>query len=224
MHNRPNEANPLVRYRYHTIEFGDTDIHVRTLRDRQQYADAEGIADALGIIPAHWPLFGVIWPSGEILARLMFDYESKGKRILEVGCGIGLASLVLNHQGADITATDHHPEVENFLRFNSNLNNDKQIPFVRADWSEIHDNSDQFDVIIGSDLLYEETHADQLSNFINRHAKPHCEVIIVDPARGNKGKFNKKMVTLGFSFQESRPTVFNSLGSPFKGWIMNYHR
>ena len=40
----------------------------------------------------------------------MFEFEIAGKRILEVGCGIGLASLVLNHRPGDITATDHHPQ------------------------------------------------------------------------------------------------------------------
>jgi hypothetical protein len=33
---------PSLRFRYHTVEFVDTDIHVRTLRDKQQYADDDG--------------------------------------------------------------------------------------------------------------------------------------------------------------------------------------
>ncbi len=49
-------------------------------------------------------------PDGEGLALLMLDYDIKGKRILEMGCGIDLASLVLNSRRADITATDRHPQ------------------------------------------------------------------------------------------------------------------
>ena len=45
------------------------------------------------------------------------------KRILEVGCGLGLASLVLNERSADISATDYHPEVETFLKINTELEN-----------------------------------------------------------------------------------------------------
>jgi len=70
---------PAVRYRYQTIEFDDTDIHIKTLRDKQQFADEDGLAASLGISSATWPLFGVIWPSGEVLARLMFRYEIKAK-------------------------------------------------------------------------------------------------------------------------------------------------
>ena len=32
-----------LRYRYQTIEFGDIDIHLRTLRDRQEYSDDDGV-------------------------------------------------------------------------------------------------------------------------------------------------------------------------------------
>ena len=96
-----------VRVRYRTIEFGDTDIHVRTLRDRQQFSDDEGHAEKLGISSATWPLFGVVWDSSQVLAHMMFEHDIDGKRILEVGCGIALTSLVLNHRHADITATDY---------------------------------------------------------------------------------------------------------------------
>ena len=95
----------VVRLRYHTIEFGELDIHLRTLRDNQQFSDDEGEAEALGISSAFWPLFGIVWDSGNVLAHLMVEYEIVGLRILEVGCGIALASLVLNHRLADITAT-----------------------------------------------------------------------------------------------------------------------
>lgn len=103
-----------LRFRYQTYEFDGTDIHAKTLRDNQQYADRNGEAARLGISSATWPLFGVVWPAGLALARLMSHYEIEDKKIREVGCGIGLASLVLNHRMADVTATDHHPDGRNF--------------------------------------------------------------------------------------------------------------
>ena len=108
----------MLRFQYQTIEFGKTDIHLRTLRDNFQYEDINDVAQKLGISSATWPIFGVVWASSEILARIMHTHDIKGKRILEVGCGIGLASLVLKKRLADITATDYHPEVENYLLIN----------------------------------------------------------------------------------------------------------
>ncbi len=215
---------PLFRIRYETVEFGDTDIHVRTLRDNQQYADADGRAEKLGISSANWPLFGVIWASSRILAGLMFRHDVAGKRVLEVGCGIGLASLVLNHRLADITATDYHPEVESFLLKNVMLNNDKIIPFVRTGWNDKVSNLGLFDLIIGSDLLYESGHVDLLSDFINQHARVHCDVILVDPGRGHHARFSKKMVNLGYSHSQRKFADAESLVPPFRGRILSYNR
>ncbi|MCW8827180.1 MAG: protein N-lysine methyltransferase family protein [Gammaproteobacteria bacterium] len=213
-----------LRLRYQTHEFNETDIHVRTLRDRQQFSDDEGIAEALGINSASWPLFGVVWDSSEVLAHLMFDYEIAGKRVLEVGCGIGLASLVLNHRLADITATDYHPEVEAFLLENTKLNHGEEIPFTRTGWGDEITDLGKFDLIIGSDLLYEPDHVELLSAFLHQHAKKDCEVIIVDPGRAQRSKFSKKMVSLGYAHSQSRPDNSDYLEQPFQGLILRYQR
>lgn len=206
------------------MEFDDVDIHVRSLRDRQQYLDIDGVAEELGISSATWPLFGVVWASSEVLAHLMFNYEIEGKRILEVGCGIALSSLVLNHRLADITATDYHPEVEPFLLENTKMNCGKEIPFVRTGWGDEDSGIGEFDLIIGSDLLYERDHAELLSCFIDQHAKEHCEVILVDPGRGNQGRFSKKMVDLGYTHSQSKPENVDYLSEPFLGNILHYQR
>jgi len=215
---------PSFRVRYRTIEFGHVDIHLRTLRDRQQYDDAEGKAEALGISSATWPFFGMVWASSEVLAHLMVDYDVEGKRILEVGCGMALASLVLNHRHADITATDYHPEVEGFLRQNTRLNEGPTIPYVRTGWADENSGLETFDLIIGSDLLYERDHADLLSAFIDRHAKADCEVIIVDPGRDHRARFSRNMEAIGYSVSLSRPKNPDCLSTPFKGQILRYVR
>jgi predicted nicotinamide N-methyase len=127
---------PEVRHKYQTIEFGIIDIHLRTLKDTQQFYDKNDEAKKLGINSASWALFGVLWPSSQVLANYIFKSDTDSKRILEVGCGIGLSSLLLNHLDKDITATDYHPEVENFLLKNTQLNNDKNIPFHRLNWED----------------------------------------------------------------------------------------
>jgi len=215
---------PALRFRYQTLEFGDTDTHIRSLRDRQQYADENGEAEALGISSAQWSLFGVLWPSGKVLAHLMFDYHVTGKRILEVGCGLGLASLVLNQRSADITSTDYHPEAEAFLKVNTQLNGGKTIPFFRTGWSDEETDMGRFDLIIGSDLLYESQHIAQLSQFIEQCANSSCEVILVDPGRGNLNRFTKKMDVLGYSYSAEFPQDTAYLAQPFKGKIVHYCR
>ncbi|MBJ7537680.1 class I SAM-dependent methyltransferase [Marinomonas transparens] len=212
------------RVRYQTLEFDKTDIHVRTLRDKQEFSDDDDVALNLGISSAVWPLFGVIWPSGEVLAHHMFEHNIDGLRILEVGCGIGLASLVLNHRLANITATDYHPEAGGFLLENTELNGDKPIPFVRTNWEDDSSGLGKFDCIIGSDILYERFHVNLLSAFIEKHAAENCKVLLVDPGRGHHAPFSKKMVTLGYSHTQSKPENTHYLSAPFKGQILTYQR
>ncbi|MDH5358896.1 MAG: protein N-lysine methyltransferase family protein [Gammaproteobacteria bacterium] len=213
-----------LRLRYQTIEFDNTDIHLCTLRDKQQFYDPDGIAKDLGISSSFWPVFGIIWPSSLVLAHFINNYETDDKRILEIGCGMALSSLLLNKQNADITATDHHPEVEKFLIRNTSLNNGKTITFVRADWADKQDSLGKFDLIIGSDLLYEDQHIDLLANFINAHAKPTCEVIITDPARGRKNKLSIRMEEYGYSASHKKPLQTDYLDHNFKGHILTFNR
>ena len=215
---------PSVRVRYQTLEFDQLDIHIRTLKDKQQFSDPLGEAEALGISSAQWSLFGVVWDSSMVLAHEMAKFDIQGKRILEVGCGMALSSLLLNARHADITATDYHPEAGRFLVENVRLNHGKTIPFLRTGWDNLEDGLGEFDVIIGSDLLYEKEHIELLSEFIDRHAKPLCEIIIVDPGRGKHAPFSKKMVRLGYSHSQYQPQQSDYLEQPFKGQVLNYQR
>ena len=171
-----------------------------------------------------WPLFGIVWASGELLAHLMLDYEIAGRRVLEVGCGLALASLILNRRSADITATDFHPEAANFLIENVKLNTGKAIPFIRTGWKDTISTLGTYDLIIGSDILYERRLIHPLADFINQHANPTCEVLMVDPGRGNHAHFSKKMVSLGYAHTQRRPLHLNASEEPYKGRILRYLR
>lgn len=212
------------RLRYQTLEFDSNDIHLCTLRDNQQFHDPDGEAEKLGISSATWPIFGVIWPSSMVLAHFMDSYDTDSKRILEVGCGMALSSLLLNQKDANITATDYHPEAGKFLQRNTDLNDDKPITYQRSDWADSDDQLGHFDLIIGSDLLYEDKHIQQLADFIDEHAKPECEVILVDPGRGRKSKMSTRMQEHGYTCSHEKPAHTDYLKEDFKGHILTFKR
>lgn len=218
---------PLLRFRYQTIELGAHDLHVRTLRDTLEFRDDGGVAEALGISSATWPLFGVVWPSGLALARLMVDFDVAGRRVLEVGCGIGLASLLLNKRGSDITATDYHPEAAGFLAVNVDLNDGAAIPFVRTGWHEEDaavSGLGRYDLIIASDVLYERGHASLLSAFIDRHAHRGCEVVLLDPGRGSANRFTRLMTARGYTHSQAAAHLGDDPDAPYRGQQLRYRR
>lgn len=146
------------------------------------------------------------------------------KKILEIGCGIGLVSLLLNKQHADISATDIHPEAGDFLAQNTNLNNGKNIPFERTSWNDLDTSLGEFDLIIGSDLLYEKESIISLANFIDMHTKLDSNIIIIDPGRDNHAAFSKKMVTLGYSHSQEKTGDTSYLETPYNGQVLQYKR
>lgn len=203
---------------------GGADLHIRSLLDCQQFSDPEGLAEAAGISSATWPLFGMIWPSARVLAGVMQTHEVAGKRILEIGCGLALASIVAHRRLADITASDFHPLTGNFLQHNLKLNALPPLKYQIGNWSRENPKLGKFDLIIGSDVLYERGQAELLSTFIETHAAPDMEVIIIDPNRGYCGGLNRNMNERGFQLQETRMDYLQADGANYRGRMLNYQR
>lgn len=213
---------------------GASDLHIRSLLDKQQYADPLGEAASLGISSAHWPLFGLLWPSGLHLAAVMAQRPVIGtERILEIGCGLALASLVCHRRGARITASDCHPLASAFLSENLRLNNLPPMAYRHGNWTSDQRGSAEhpracvegkFELIIGSDVLYERDDAGMLPQFIERHATVVSEVMIMDPNRGNRSPFNRSMRMLGYLLEETSFREPVGFDGPYRGRLLHYRR
>ena len=217
-------AEPLpYQVKFETVHGIGEAIKLRYLLDRQQFYDPQGEAEAEGISSAAWPIFGMLWPSGQALAKVMLTFELEGKRILELGCGLALASLVVHRRGGDITASDCHPLAAAFLQKNLELNQLPPMKYQAGNWSRSNPLLSRFDLIIGSDVLYDREQPEILSQFIDLHANQDAEVLIVDPDRGNRTSFNRKMSVLGYSHTEDRISHLPD-GAPYKGRLHSYRR
>jgi predicted nicotinamide N-methyase len=204
---------------------GGSDFRIRALLNRQQFSDPDGSAERAGVPPAAWPLFGVVWPAGLALAEEMSHFPIAGKSILELGCGIALTSLVLARRGADITACDYHPLAEAFLQHNVALNQLPALPFRTAPWLGPNPLLGRYDLIVGSDLLYERDHATLLAGFIAQHTHPASQVLIADPGRGYVSPFSALMTELGYVRSTKAMAMANSIGMPdSRGQLFSFLR
>lgn len=210
--------------RQQRIRLGEQDYDIRSLSDKQQFADPDGRAERLGISSAQWSLFGQVWPVGRLLANAMDTFDIEGKRILEVGCGLGLASLVLQRRGADVIASDIHPLAEPFLAYNSALNALPSVPYRKLRWGVPLPTLGQFDLLIAADVLYERPHAELLAAVVERHALPVAEVVFCDPGRGYSGAFTRALELQGFEVSESRGPLDDDDVAPFRGRLLHFRR
>jgi predicted nicotinamide N-methyase len=206
------------------VRLGEHDYSIRALSDRQQFADPHQQAARIGISSSLWCLFGQVWPSGRVLAQAMCTFDVSGKRILEIGCGLGLSSLVLQRRGADITASDHHPLAESFLQHNATQNLLPHVRYRDLRWEIPDDELGRFDLIIGSDILYEQGHAALLGDMLVRHAKPTAEILITDPGRGNSAAFTRALLAQGYDVSEQRSRFDDTDREPFRGRLLSYRR
>jgi len=207
------------------VPVGTQSFRLKSLRDRQQYVDRDGSAARLGISSATWPLFGLLWPASLALAEAMSVADVDGRRILEIGCGLALPSLVLKRRGADITASDHHPLAKRFLDFNAALNCVPPIDFVAMPWEGPISEIGHFDIIIGSDVLYERGHAELLAELVDRLSEPRAEVWISCPGRGYLGRFSRALQARGFRGTQKRlREQFMNGELEFRGRLLRYRR
>lgn len=129
------------------------------------------------------PYFGVPWPAGLALARLM-EREGekwKGKEVLEIGCGLALPSMVLARHGGFVTCTDLHPDVPVFLERNKARNRLSGPDYLFLDW-RLERNLPTAELLIGSDIVYDRQQPEQLVSFLKSYPSWR-EAIFTDPGR-----------------------------------------
>ena len=147
----------------------------------------------------NYPLFGVIWPAARSLAQFISQINLKNRRILEIGCGLGLPSFVASKMGAEVTAMDIHPDVETMMGRNMTRNNIDSIRYQRASFLDEHTNLGIFDLVIASDIIYSGRELPKVCRFIKRHMSPKGCFILGDPQRYSLPTFLQALDTNGLA-------------------------
>src|SRR3546814_1176417 len=127
-------------------------------------------------------------------------------------------------RGADVVASDYHPLAETFLAYNAALNELPAVPYRTLRWDTPNDSLGRFDLIIGSDMLYERDHAERLSALLPRHAQRVCDVLITDPGRGNSAPFTRSLDAMDFVLVERRCRMVEGEMPPLRGHLLRYAR
>jgi predicted nicotinamide N-methyase len=135
------------------------------------------------------PYWAELWPSGLALAQHISELELHGQRVLELGCGLGLPSLVAASAGADVLATDWAPEAVELLQRNA-ARNGVRLRTAVVRWEDAATfQGEQFDVVLASDVVYEARNAQPLLAAVD-HALAHGgEALVADPGRRHAGEF-----------------------------------
>src|SRR3954469_7420482 len=127
------------------------DIRVLRPRDWEQLRHEEGGAGR------DVPYWAMPWPSGRVLAETVAaDPPAPTTRVLELGCGLALPSVVAARAGAQVLATDGHSDAVAFAAHVLSIN-EVEGDVALVDWSDhaghLVDRG-PWDLVLAADVLY----------------------------------------------------------------------
>lgn len=129
------------------------------------------------------PYWADVWPSARVLAERVAAMAPAERRFLELGCGAGLVSVAAAIAGFDVTATDYYDDALRFTALNVLANTGMLIDTRAADWRRFPHDLGRFDLVVASDVLYEQEHAELIAAVIDRTLTARGTAIITDPGR-----------------------------------------
>ncbi|EKE37033.1 hypothetical protein ENUP19_0248G0039 [Entamoeba nuttalli] len=142
-------------------------VHIKTLSP-----DYRNIDDCIG---------RMLWEGEEILGNFMCNEFVEGKRILEVGAGVGYASFCC--KGAkEIVISDYLDDILQLEQDNIELNKDviPNVQSIKLDWFNVDLLSEKYDYIIGSEIFYTKELVDPLMKTISFLLKKNGKCLIVN--------------------------------------------
>lgn len=154
---------------------------------------------------ARLPYGLALWPAAIALAHEIATRPLEGVRMLELGAGTGLPGIVAAALGARVVQTDRNQAALAVCRMNAAGNGVE--PEQRAgDWTSWTE-TDTYDVIVGSDILYADSVHPQLRQIFERNLAPGGRLLLSDPFRANSVALLQAMEADGWHVAFNKWTV-----------------
>ena len=143
-----------------TLQIGDVELTLVRPAEPESLLDEEAFAD-----DEFMPYWAELWPAGVALAEAL-PTDLSGMRVVELGAGLGVPSLVAAARGAHVTAVDWAADAIALLGRNA-ASNDLSLAAVHADWRRF---DGSFDLVLAADVLYEARNVEPLAGLVSRIA------------------------------------------------------
>ena len=136
------------------------------------------------------PYWAELWPSALALARAVGVRALRGARVLELGCGLGLPSLAAAAAGGRVLATDWAADAIAITLRNAERNG-LAVEALRCSWTAPEPLLERapWDLVLASDVLYEERNGAALLPLLPRLIDVRGEIWLTDPGRAAAASF-----------------------------------
>jgi predicted nicotinamide N-methyase len=180
-----NTTSPWRDVIVDAVTVGGRDLRIVHPRDSEALLDEQAFEREEFL-----PYWAQLWPSAIVLARATARLHPAGRRVLELGCGLGLPSIVAALEGAGVLATDWSPDAVAFAAANASRNG-ASLRTAVCSWTEPRPMVAEapWDLVLAADVLYEARNVAQLLELLPRLVDGSGEVLIADPGRRPARRF-----------------------------------
>ena len=159
-----------------------------------------------------------LWEASVVLTRYCLQNKEifKNKNIIELGTGCGLLGISILKQIPEIghyTFSDYQESVINNLKTNlirNKLKENKKYDILKLDWRDYEKIDLKYDIILGSELIYQGGYIQELAKLINKLLKDDGICYISMPEkRSMTGTFLKYVTECGMKYQSEYYDINN---------------
>jgi 2-polyprenyl-3-methyl-5-hydroxy-6-metoxy-1,4-benzoquinol methylase len=185
--------------------------------------DYEGLLDDPEVIARfeqdeYLPYWAEFWPAALVLADAVAVWDpgeaDRGHlRLLELGCGLGVVSLVALQRGYAVTASDYDEDALAFVAESARRNSFSNLVTRHIDWRESYPDL-RFDRIVAAEVLYEARSLRPIAEFISRHLSPQGLALICDANRPTADGFPQVAGQVGLTVEQQAHARPDDLGNP----------
>ncbi|MCF8031009.1 MAG: methyltransferase domain-containing protein [Desulfohalobiaceae bacterium] len=147
------------------------------------------------------PYWVEVWPAAIHLAEWIASRpgETSGRRCLDLGCGLGLCSLVAARNAARVVGMDYERGAVFYTRKNARLNSVPLPDAVLMDWRCCGFKPGSFSLVFAADILYEKRFWEPVEAFLRRVLAPEGKVLLSTPERQTTRGLLRWLQSLGWS-------------------------
>ena len=156
------------RVAFEPLTVGDVRLHLLKITDLEQILDGK---DPLKDV-SEFPFWIRLWEAAIVLSEFIAQQNfAPGTRVLELGAGLGAPGLTAAAKGCQVTLSDYEDLILDFERVSAAASGLAGVEFQMLDWLEPPD-MEQYDVILGAEILFREEFFQPLLNILDRALKP----------------------------------------------------
>ncbi|MEW5772221.1 MAG: methyltransferase domain-containing protein [Thermodesulfobacteriota bacterium] len=181
-------------------------------------ADLETLWDQIGLDDLdqdeRLPYWVELWPASLALCQWLGEHRRRlaGRRVVDLGCGLGLTALAAASLGGRVLGLDYEPEALRHAVANARGNAVAGAAFACMDWRAPALRPGCADLVVAGDVMYEKRFAAPVADFLDHALARDGLAWVAEPNRSVYGHFQETLAGRGWRMERLR-----TVGAPQDG-------